>query len=291
MAKHALYRFYNDSGQLLYTGITNNPERRFTEHAKEKHWWTNVRGISIDWYDDRDSVLTAEKRAIRIENPLHNVRDKHAPLSGEGELSYEDLVHMAAAVATSRSWEPTEQFWSGFNANVQAAINKGYSYQEIIDAAEWTEIDEDPDLFRYLPKHPGQMGSCEIEGLHDSHMVLAAFLPAEIEDFRRMVTAEPENARAHDYEITLQMAAAAEQCSVTRSRDLGALNAHLDTLANKEVFLDRAQYITGVDAIFPMPRDCRTVIELAIACYLGTWPVAEAPTFASRWRELVRPNR
>lgn len=76
VTKHALYRFYNDGGQLLYTGITNNPERRFGEHAKEKHWWGDVRGISVDWYDDRGGVLAAESRAIRIEKPLHNVQGR-----------------------------------------------------------------------------------------------------------------------------------------------------------------------------------------------------------------------
>lgn len=286
MTKLALYRFYNDGGQLLYTGITNDPERRFTEHAKAKHWWTTVRGISIDWYEDRESVLAAEKRAIRIERPLHNVRDRSAPLAGEGELGYEDLVYMEAAESVARDWDPPDGFWPEFNASVQAAIDKGYSYREIVDAAEWTEFDEEPDLFRYLPVYPGQMRATQIENLHDALNMLAAFLPQEVEQFRRLVKQRPEQARAHDYEVTILAADVAEQCAVTCNRDLELLSAHLDSLANRDDLLDRAQDITGFGAIFPMPRDCRTVIELAIACHLGTWPVDRAPTLASL-RELV----
>lgn len=41
-AVHALYRFRDDSGALLYVGITNNPGRRWTEHQKSKPWWHQV---------------------------------------------------------------------------------------------------------------------------------------------------------------------------------------------------------------------------------------------------------
>jgi predicted GIY-YIG superfamily endonuclease len=69
---------YDDGGQLLYVGITSSPDHRFTQHASDKVWWPEVRGITLEWYDDRESVEKAEKRAIRTENPRHNVvhRDK-----------------------------------------------------------------------------------------------------------------------------------------------------------------------------------------------------------------------
>lgn len=71
--QHALYRFYGDDGQLLYVGITNNPGARFTKHQQNKSWWPDVRGISVDWYADRASVMAAETRAISIERPRHNI--------------------------------------------------------------------------------------------------------------------------------------------------------------------------------------------------------------------------
>ncbi|MCP3017276.1 GIY-YIG nuclease family protein [Nocardiopsis dassonvillei] len=75
MSKLALYRFYNDGGQLLYVGITNDPPRRMGQH-EAKTWWPQVRGMTVDWYPDRASVLAAEKRAINVENPLHNIQHK-----------------------------------------------------------------------------------------------------------------------------------------------------------------------------------------------------------------------
>ena len=70
---HALYRLYGDTGQLLYVGISNDPGRRFGQHASTKSWWQAVRGISLDWYSSREDALAAETRAIRVERPLANV--------------------------------------------------------------------------------------------------------------------------------------------------------------------------------------------------------------------------
>lgn len=68
----ALYRFYGDAGRLLYVGITSSPDRRFGQHAKSKEWWPEVRGISVDWYDTRQAVEAAERRAIAVEQPAYN---------------------------------------------------------------------------------------------------------------------------------------------------------------------------------------------------------------------------
>lgn len=70
---HALYRFYDAGGDLLYVGITNNPGRRWGRHADDKPWWTEVDRIEIERYPDRPSVLLAEKAAIKAELPRYNV--------------------------------------------------------------------------------------------------------------------------------------------------------------------------------------------------------------------------
>lgn len=69
---HALYRFYGDAGRLLYVGITDDPDRRWKQHAGSKDWWPEVRGIAVDWYETRAAVEAAEKRAIAVEQPAHN---------------------------------------------------------------------------------------------------------------------------------------------------------------------------------------------------------------------------
>lgn len=76
---HALYRFYDDAGHLLYVGITLDPGSRFARHRELKPWWLDVRGVSIEWYDSRAEVLAAETRAIAVERPLHNISRPSLP--------------------------------------------------------------------------------------------------------------------------------------------------------------------------------------------------------------------
>lgn len=70
---HALYRFFNADGGLLYIGISVNPSTRFRRHKGEQPWWLEVTQITIERYPARSEVLAAEKRAIEAEHPLYNV--------------------------------------------------------------------------------------------------------------------------------------------------------------------------------------------------------------------------
>lgn len=70
---HVLYRFYGATGQLLYVGITMNPPQRFRAHRGSKDWWGDVVGITLEHYDTREDLANAERRAIQVERPLHNV--------------------------------------------------------------------------------------------------------------------------------------------------------------------------------------------------------------------------
>ena len=76
---HALYRLYDRNRELLYVGETNDPKRRFTEHAADKKWWRHVDVPSIDlqWFngvDARADAKAAEAAAIEAELPRHNTR-------------------------------------------------------------------------------------------------------------------------------------------------------------------------------------------------------------------------
>lgn len=70
---HVLYRFYSATGQLLYVGITANPPTRFKAHRRTKDWWSEVVGITLENYITREDLANAERRAIQVERPLHNV--------------------------------------------------------------------------------------------------------------------------------------------------------------------------------------------------------------------------
>ncbi|WP_094359955.1 GIY-YIG nuclease family protein [Mycobacterium marinum] len=76
---HTLYRFYSITGQLLYIGITMNAPARFNQHKAEKSWWHEVAGISMEVHETRSDVEKAERRAIKVERPLHNIAHRAHP--------------------------------------------------------------------------------------------------------------------------------------------------------------------------------------------------------------------
>jgi predicted GIY-YIG superfamily endonuclease len=68
----AVYRCYADDGQLLYIGYTGDLGTRLAAHA-QKLWFTQVRGITLEWYADELDARNAERRAIHVEHPKYNV--------------------------------------------------------------------------------------------------------------------------------------------------------------------------------------------------------------------------
>jgi hypothetical protein len=70
---HALYRFFDDAGELLYVGITMNPAARWKQHQGDKHWWTEVANITVEPHANRKMVLEAERLAIITEKPRYNI--------------------------------------------------------------------------------------------------------------------------------------------------------------------------------------------------------------------------
>lgn len=69
---HAVYRLYDDAGNLLYVGVTGNLGRRLDNHA-EKRWFLLVSSITLEWFRDRATAEDAEFAAIRDEEPQYNL--------------------------------------------------------------------------------------------------------------------------------------------------------------------------------------------------------------------------
>jgi predicted GIY-YIG superfamily endonuclease len=70
---HALYRFFDQSGELLYVGITMDLPARMGNHRRDKPWWTDAAWIGIEHFDNRAAALEAERMAIKAETPRYNV--------------------------------------------------------------------------------------------------------------------------------------------------------------------------------------------------------------------------
>jgi predicted GIY-YIG superfamily endonuclease len=68
----ALYRLYDANGKLLYVGITNDTERRWSDHSSDKSWWPDVTERTVEWFATRPAAEAAEIQAIKTEKPRRN---------------------------------------------------------------------------------------------------------------------------------------------------------------------------------------------------------------------------
>lgn len=77
----ALYRFYDNSGQLLYVGITHALERRWQAHKQTQLWWLDVARKEHVWLPNRAEAEAAELKAIQTEKPVWD--KSRTPTRGE----------------------------------------------------------------------------------------------------------------------------------------------------------------------------------------------------------------
>lgn len=76
--RFAVYRCFSDSGELLYIGYSGELGKRLAAHA-QKLWFTQVRGITLEWYTDELDARNAERRAIHVEHPKYNQVHRNVP--------------------------------------------------------------------------------------------------------------------------------------------------------------------------------------------------------------------
>lgn len=71
-ATHHVYRYFNESGDLLYVGCSMDLQTRERHHAVASEWFSMVTRRTEVAYPDFASARQAEKDAIRAEMPRHN---------------------------------------------------------------------------------------------------------------------------------------------------------------------------------------------------------------------------
>ncbi|GAA0583129.1 hypothetical protein GCM10010172_80200 [Paractinoplanes ferrugineus] len=69
----AVYRLWNQSGRLLYVGMSANPDRRCASHKVTKLWWHEVFRRTEVWFPSRGEAELSEALAIAEESPRYNV--------------------------------------------------------------------------------------------------------------------------------------------------------------------------------------------------------------------------
>lgn len=80
-----LYHLSDASGCLLYVGITNNPHRRWRQHASSKRWWPEVASAFVEWFGDPDEARSAETWHIRNSHPVYNLAQSVDPFASTSQ--------------------------------------------------------------------------------------------------------------------------------------------------------------------------------------------------------------
>jgi predicted GIY-YIG superfamily endonuclease len=107
----ALYRLYDADDQLLYIGISIDPQRRFKEHRKEQGWWPLVARRDIEWLDFGGwDAVDVERAAIRAEQPACNHGPESVPLP-PGCPAMPDFGPWFDRAAEFREWR---RWWAVF---------------------------------------------------------------------------------------------------------------------------------------------------------------------------------
>lgn len=73
---HYVYRLFDESGRLLYVGMTYDPRSRRLAHKSDKPWWDEVASWRLTIYPNRAHALRVEARAILTEDPAYNIRGR-----------------------------------------------------------------------------------------------------------------------------------------------------------------------------------------------------------------------
>ena len=71
---HDLYRYFDSKNRLLYVGISISAATRLGQHRTASGWYTDAVRIDIEKFASRRAAMSAEKEAIKLEKPQHNIK-------------------------------------------------------------------------------------------------------------------------------------------------------------------------------------------------------------------------
>lgn len=143
----ALYRLYDEAGELLYVGITNDPETRRTYHARQKAWWPDVCRWTVEWRATRDEAEAAEAEVIGRENPRWNTI---RPDAGGRMLHGRRGGRPATGKTPVRKIRVDNELWDAVAAKAKA---EGRTVTDVINS----------DLHRYVTRRRRERGASDGE--------------------------------------------------------------------------------------------------------------------------------
>lgn len=145
-----LYRLFDKAGDLLYVGITNDPEVRWSYHARQKAWWPEVHRRAVEWKATRVEAEAAEAEAIGREAPRWNVI---RPDANGAMLHGRKGGRPATGKTVVRKFRADDELWS---AAMAEAKGEGRSLTDVIVG----------DLHRYVNRRRRERGAIDGESQH-----------------------------------------------------------------------------------------------------------------------------
>jgi len=76
---HFVYRFYDAGMSPLYIGLSHGGATRWEQHRKSAEWWPLAEYVAVSFYASYSDIRTAEKAAIRHEQPRFNRMHRRGP--------------------------------------------------------------------------------------------------------------------------------------------------------------------------------------------------------------------
>lgn len=67
-----LYRYFAESGELLYVGISKSFANRAQQHNQGSTWFHESVSVTLEHFETREAALRAETQAIKNEKPVYN---------------------------------------------------------------------------------------------------------------------------------------------------------------------------------------------------------------------------
>jgi hypothetical protein len=68
-----LYRHFDESGALLYVGISTSTLSRLTQHRTNALWFSAIASVKVEHFPTRAAAQRAEIEAIKKERPKYNI--------------------------------------------------------------------------------------------------------------------------------------------------------------------------------------------------------------------------
>lgn len=76
--KHYVYKLWDETGALLYIGISDRGPVRLAEHHHRKPWFVDVERVEFERYESRWASEERERHLIRTLRPRYNIQHNRA---------------------------------------------------------------------------------------------------------------------------------------------------------------------------------------------------------------------